>query len=412
MSDLSYRDVLGEYTEGAHSDPASRGHHPDSPSSLQASEACPCFENEQRESAAAAKGTLQHRAAETRDLSILHGDEEMISAVQRCIDYEDRIVEYFRTELKVDPVVRREKYIQVGDDIVQDSSGRKWKGVTGGFPDLVIYSLVAKEAHVPDWKYGAQPVAETKDNLQGWSYGLAVLQEFPQIERVYVHFFAPYQNWSEEEHNEKYIHGFTRADMPRMELRIRTVIARKHSANAKPSPKEDLCLWCAKKGDCPALLGKIIPVAGKYGEIEVPDIADPYKLTLPFHFASAHRFAGQVELWAKAVKKRCVDAVLDGLEIPGYKLVRRSDRTVQSVKAFREVAEKKGISRDEFEEHCTTVSIGKAEEFIKLRAGAGNGAAAVRQLASDLEDAGAVAKGTPIHFLKEIKTPAEKVIDV
>ena len=61
-----------------------RGHHPDSPSSLQSTAACAHFENLQRETAAAAAGTLQHHAAETRDLSKLD-EQEQVDAVNRCI---------------------------------------------------------------------------------------------------------------------------------------------------------------------------------------------------------------------------------------------------------------------------------------------------------------------------------------
>lgn len=391
-------------------DTQTRGHHPDSPSSLQASEACPCFINESREetaNSASAKGTLQHKAAETRDLDILHGDEAMVAAVQKCIAYEDRIIGYFKSR-GVDPIVTKEKYLAVGDDVVRDSSGREWVGVTGGFPDVLIYSLTLGEAHVPDWKMGAVPVTPTKDNVQGIAYALGAFQLLgPRIKTVTVHFYAPYQGWTEQEQEDKYIHTFTREDIPRMELRIRTIIAQKKSPNAKPRAKVDLCIWCAKKGDCEANKAAIIPLEGKYEDLVCPDIVAPHKLALPSQFAAAMKFAGQVELWAKAVKARCRDVALtEGIDVPGFKLVGRADRKVESVKTFQEVALKNGMTPDQFLETLTP-SLTAVEDFVKKAAEKGKGAAAIRQLTSDLEEAGATSKGKPYYFLKECKSPAD-----
>ncbi len=396
-----------------------RGHHPDSPSSLQASEACPCFQQEQREetaNSASAKGTLQHKAAETRDLDLLHGDEAMVAAVQKCLDYEDRIVAYFRSR-GVEPIIEREIYLAVGDDVVIDKNGKRWEGVTGGYPDTLIYSLELLEAHVPDWKFGIVPVTPTKDNVQGFSYELGarryILQKYgKKLNAVTVHFYAPYQGWSDEEQEEKYICTFFPEGAQARELRVRTIIAQKHSKNAKPRAKVDLCIWCARKGDCPANKAAIIPLEGKYEDLVCPDIVAPHELALPSQFAAALKFAGQVEFWAKAVKARCSDVALtEGIDVPGFKMVSRSDRKIESVKTFQEIVLKNGITPDEFIETLTP-SLGAVEDLVKAKAPKGGGAAAIRQLTSDLEEAGATTKSKPYYFLKEVKAPADKVIDV
>jgi len=403
-------------TEVVALDTATRAHHPDSPSSLQASEACPRFTQEQREEtadSASAKGTLQHKAAETRDLSILNGDEAMVAAVQKCLDYEDRVLAYFR-DRGVEPIVEGENYLSVGDDIVRDATGKEWEGITGGFPDRVIYSLQLGEAHILDWKYGAVPVTPTKDNVQGHSYELGVRKRLgPRIKLVTIHFYAPYQNWSEEEHAEKYIHTFGPEDAPARELRIRTIIARKKSKNAKPVAKVDLCIWCAKKGDCEANRAAIIPLEGKYEDLVCPDVVAPHQLSLPSQYAAALKFAGQVEMWAKAVKARCRDVALsEGIDVPGFKLVSRTDRSVDSVDLFVKAAVKNGCTEKEVLETFTP-SLGKVEALVKAKAPKGEGAAAVRQLASDLEESGATSKGKPYYFLKETKSPADtKTIDI
>jgi Protein of unknown function (DUF2800) len=387
--------------------PAERGHHPDSPSSLQSSEACPCFENEQRESQAAEDGTLQHKAVETGDMDLLHGDEKMVDAVERALGYRARVIDYFNSQ-KATPVSIRELYLPVGADKVTDKRGREWQGITGGYSDEILLSAKLGEAHCLDWKFGKEPVTPTADNVQGYAYVLGIFQEFPEIKVVTMHFYHPYQNWSEEQQEEKYIHTFTRDDIPRMELRIRTIIARKHSMHAKPVARVDLCLWCAKKGTCEANANAIIKVSEKYPELLVPDVCAPHKLALPSQLAAAHKFASQVELWAKAVKMRCTDAVLiDGIDVPGYRLIKRQDRMIQSLKILLEQARKNGLNDEQLMD-LMTISLTGLEKAVKANAPKGKGAAAIRQLASDLEESGATIKGNPIHFLQEIKSPAQE----
>lgn len=382
-------------------DTVERGHHPDSPSSLQASEACPCFENEQRESPAAAKGTLQHKATEDGVLDILQGDEAMEKAVSDCLYYRRRVEQYFHSCGINDPISVKEIKLQVGDDVI-----------TEGYPDEVLLSVKLGEAHVLDWKFGKEPVTPTADNVQGFCYVLGVFQAYPQLKTVTMHFYAPYQGWSDEEQEAKYIHTFTRDDIKRMELRVRTIIARKHSQYAKPEARVDLCLWCAKKGTCPALHNSIVKVSEKYPEMLVPDVVAPSKLQLPLQFAAAHKFASQVELWAKAVKSRCTDAALsDGIDIPGYRLVRRQERSIQSLQLLLEAAKKNGATDEELFK-IMTISLTGVEKIVKDKAPKGKGAAVIRQLTSDLEETGATAKGNPIHFLQEIKTPSQESIDV
>lgn len=386
----------------------SRGHHPSSPSSLENSEACPLFKNRQTDSQASRDGTLQHLAVETRDFDILHGDEAMIAAVEKCIAYEERIIEHFRSTRGAAPLVLREQYLCVGDDLITDSAGKVWKGVTGGYPDSVFYSFDAGEAHIVDFKFGAVPVTPTKDNLQGIAYALGLFQHLgPRIKRIVVHFLAPRQGWSEAEHEEKYIHVFTRDEIPRLEMRVRAVIAKKNSKQAKACPKEGLCIWCDRLGECEPAFNAVVPLEGKYADLVCPDVVAPHQLSLPSQFAAALKFANQVEMWAKQVKARCRDVALtEGIDVPGFKLVGRADRKVESVKTFQEVALKNGMTPDQFLETLTP-SLTAVEDFVKKAAEKGKGAAAIRQLTSDLEEAGATSKGKPYYFLKECKSPAD-----
>lgn len=392
-------------------DTATRGHHPDSPSSLQASAACPGFENEQRESAAATKGTLCHKATETRDLSILDGDESLENAVQKAIEYEEAVLDQFR--LAGQFAVVREKYLHVGDDKVKGEGG-EWTGVTGGYPDLLVVGH--KHGAVVDYKFGAVPVTPTKDNLQGISYVLGAFEAYPEVQDIECHFYAPFQGWSAEEQRRTYVHRFFRRDIPELELRIRTVVATKRETTAAIArndwtacrPKHDLCIWCKRKGGCPKV-GTIISTAlSKYHDLEVPAEMKEYRLDTPDRVAQAYRFANQLQTICEAVKKRCIDAaVQDGLLPAGFTIIKSSRREVTDPRKFLELAIDAGLPEEDAVK-LISIPITSFEKAIKEKAPKGSGAAKIRAFSAALEESGTTKQGTPFYFLREAKSPAEK----
>lgn len=420
-----------EPVDVAQLDTAQRGHHPDSPSSLQASEACPLFENEQRDSQASKDGVLQHKAAETRDLSILDGNESWIGAVNRCIELEDQEIAALarpHTTWEGDyeglPTVIREKYLHVGDDLVIDRSARPqlrvWVGVTGGYPDTLLVDIAGYSATVIDFKFGKIPVTPTKDNLQGMAYALATLEAYPTLAHVKVVFFAPHQMWDEETQKSKYVHTFTRADMPAMENRIRTVIKRKHEAKAAleasggrdwsaAQPRHDLCVWCNLKGRCTKNLELVVQAGVKHEVATIPPQFTTIEISTPEQIAAAYKAVAHLEPILKAIKKRCTELALtqDNMLPDGWKIVRRQDREITSLEAVIEAAKRHGVKKKELEA-IFTIPISKVETLIKSKAEKGLGAAAVRGFSETLEELGAVQLSPPVHFLQEVKTPAEK----
>lgn len=413
-------------------DTQTRGHHPDSPSSLQSSEACPLFVNEQRDGDASKIGTFQHKAAETgiggldaldlqlSDLGLAeHEIEEKIAGVIRAITYETakkhELASCFDGRVEVQTI--REKYFPVGDDKVAE-----YIGVTGGFPDTVFLSHTL--AMVLDWKFGKVPVTPTKDNLQGIAYALAVLQAYPHVSEVQVHFYHPHQNWSDEQHAEKYIHTFSRSDMPEMECRIRTVVAIKKAARARleasgktdwsdACPKHDLCIWCNEKSVCKKLHAVILKGASKHPDFIVPEVTNHLALTRPEQVKTAFLWATQLESIAKSVKKRAADMVLtEGLELgDDVKLVRRTERYITSPLKLVRMAAKHGLGWLAFA-RSVSISVSSLEKQIKAKSKKGHGAANVRAFQLELEESGISKKAKPIYFLQEAKAPSEKAKDI
>lgn len=399
-------------TEASNFDTATRGHHPDSPSSLQSSKACPLFENQQRESKAASDGVLQHKAVETRDVLIL-SDEKQVLAVQRCIDYVNTVCSAKYAEAG-EVVCLKEEYLKVGDD----NAGNGWWGITGGFPDEAY--IAEFFADIFDWKFGAIPVTPTKDNLQGMAYAVGLFEKYPKLQRVTVHFFQPHQGWTDEEHKKKYVHTFQRTDVPEMELLIRTVVARKKAAKKRlaeknswtdASPRHDLCIWCAHQGDCAKMHAVVIRGAEKNPEFIVPEIAHPGQMQLsrPEQVKQAYRWANQVENIAKAIKTRARDmALTEDLDLGSdMNLIKRTNRKIKDLWTMLTIARRHGIGFREMLPFLT-VSIGDLENAVKAKAEKGKGAAAVRALAQDWLEEGAVEMGLPVWYLQEARSPKEK----
>lgn len=390
-----------------------RGHHPDSPSSLQSSAQCAFFTNASRDSAASIAGTLQHKAAETRDLSTLD-DEAQVAAVQRAIDLEDDVIKNLKDGgLEVEVI--REQYLAVAPD--ESTAG--WEGITGGYPDTLIIGRGEQGtlAAILDWKFGKQLVTPTSENLQGIAYALAVMQRWPEVLEVMVVFFHPHIEVAKR--MEEYTQVFTRKDMPQMELVLRLVIERKKKAKAdgwegeiRPNPSTNLCIWCQHLATCPAVQKIATVVSKKYENVEVPAEVRPAYLTNPEDMRRVHQLAGVLEKFCKSVKTRIRDAVLtEGVEVPGMRLVTKADREIVSIAAVRDVALQHGVTVEQFE-NCLSLPLTKVEEVIKKAAPKGKGAATLREFQTALDDVGAVKKGNPYTYLTEDKSATEDAVDI
>jgi len=404
-------------------DTQTRGHHPHSPSSLQNSEACPHFANQNNDSAASQAGVLQHKAAETRDYSILNGNAEQEEAVRRYVEQEDGWQAAMREAGARTVEQIREQYLSVGDDVVIDERGNPWNGITGGYPDLALVAVSEDGLSVGaivDAKFGKIPVTPTKENLQGIAYSAALMQKFPDIVEVHVQFYHPYIEKDSPE--AKYTHTFTREMLLGMEMRIRHVVARKllaqkeglNSASVPPTPKTGLCQWCANFAVCPAVGKLLAPTVSKFEALtlSVPHI-ELAKVKTPEQASHLYRVANVLELFCKAAKKRVNELAmteqklgdsewLEELSAHGYKLTTRKERTVVDPALAFETAQKHGLTVSDWYS-CTNVPITKLESLLKERAEKGHGAGAVRAFLEDLDEVGAVSLSSGFSFLQEIK---------
>lgn len=367
------------------------------------------FLNEQRETRAATAGTRCHKACELEDTSLCESEEE-VEAVNRCLAYQHRVGQEKYSEAG-EIIVLKEVYIGVGTEEIEG-----FIGITGGYPDITY--VASFFADVMDWKYGAEAVEITKNNLQGISYALGLFEKYPTLQQVTVHFYAPNQGWSDAEQKAKYVHTFHRHECEALELRIRTVVARKRASVSRLEktgswkdavPKNSLCIWCARKGDCAKLHALVIQGASKHSDFALPSVLDPVQLTKPELIRQAFTWSSQVAKIAEAVKARCTKMVLeDNLDVPGLKVVKRTERQTKDIQQLILGAKRAGVGLREVLP-LLSIPFTRLEELVKKKAKRGLGAAAVRSLQAYWTENGATELSQPTYYLQEAKnTPREQ----
>ncbi len=360
-----------------------------SPSALASLERCPGWRSTGGTNPAAERGTMIHAALEKDTLHTLE-DEDRNQAML-CRDFIDG---YLADRLPAQP----ETDLREVRLTMQLGNGRESFGTCDR---LIIFG---QEAALFDFKMGRLSVDDAETNPQGEAYATGVLQQYPQVENVTVHFLQPARDWVS-------FHTFTRADLPRMILRHSTIIARAEANNpAQYAPAPSLCEWCAQQATCPALASKALLLSTKFASgLPLPE--NPVVSTeRPEDIPHLLRLAPLMEAWARGVRAAALQASLeDGLEIDGFRRYERSTgRAVNSVIGAYE-AVKDVLSLDEFLTACGTVSVPDLEEVFAERARQdatkkrGKVGAARQDLENRLRDADVLKEPGTIFFLREKK---------
>ena len=302
-------------------------HHKYGPSSLKSREICPKWERSEEEAGEAAQeGTMLHTACETGDVTGL--TPEQTYAVNSCVEYVSLI------KAEAPAVTDDQKELRL--DIHHDG-----KLLTFGTADRLVLHTSGLCAELVDYKFGRVSVGDADNNIQGQSYAVGVLQMFPSVKNVRVHFLLPRRD-------EITTSLYSRDDLSRMVLRVATVIARCESKFATETPDTENCLYCARKGRCGALAGTALVYAGKSDAVELPATWNPRAIEDPAVLAVAMRAVPVLEDWCKAVKQEALARVNGGTHIPGYVLRRRSGgREIVNAEGVLTAAMLAGASRPE-----------------------------------------------------------------
>ena len=364
-----------------------RAHHPYSPSTLQAREACPKYAPTNTESAASLKGTRQHDAVENAEDDSLLADHEAL-AVAECMAYTDNLAKKYPGG-----TVLKEEYLSIDEE-----------DTTAGYPDFAVVSKDGKAAEITDYKFGKQPVESAETNLQGIAYMLGVFRRFPTIETCTVHFLCPHQDFIDR-------HTFTLTPeaVNGFHLRIKVIVSRAKEAAKNPDdfsmarPAVSACLFCSLIGKCPKVAEFVLSVSHKFAPMQVPENVSPTMIMDPVDTSIGIQISQIATTWAKAFRAAATDkALTDPNFIPvGYTLVSMQRREVLDAKKVAEIG-KQFLPEDRAGdvEALYDIPITGVEELIELVSPRGGKKKAVEAFGEALEKSGAVKLGNPYAILR------------
>jgi hypothetical protein len=138
--------------------------------------------------------------------------------------------------------------------------------------------------------------------------------------------------------------------------------------DAEPHTNE-YCDWCKHKENCKAVRREVEAVSHGYNPDQPPVSLSSWhssQIVDPAEMAKALEIAKTVEGWASAVKHHATQMAKAGVEIPGYKLSKKTTRSCTDIAA---VFEASGLEPHEFIA-CCNLSIGKYEMAVATRMGA------------------------------------------
>ena len=277
------------------------------------------------------EGTLAHEIAESAVSHWLDGlaqswtgglvdvPAEMINCAEM---YRDYIAEQIKSP---DAVVLLEQRLDFSP----------WVPDGFGTGDCLI--LQGRHLDVIDYKYGQGVEVSAVGNSQMRLYGLGAIHEFGEIydvDSVSLHIFQPRKDNISVE-------TLSVAGLLAWGDAVRPIAAQAANGEGEHKPGAH-CRFCPHAGLCPALAESCLE---KYtsagGESAVP-------LLSPLDVATILASEPMITAWLKAVKDRAMSSLLEGGEIPGYKVVAgRSSRTWADELEMAEVLYKAGYTREE-----------------------------------------------------------------
>lgn len=254
------------------------------------------------------EGTLAHEVAELVARSRLNRGDNIFGSPWRddvtpeMIRHAESYADYIQEQIKSPgAVVLLEQRLDFSP----------WVPEGFGTGDCLI--IQGTHLDVIDYKYGQGVEVSAINNSQMRLYGLGALHDFGdiyEIETVSLHIFQPRKdNISVEDICAAELRAWA-------EMVVKPTAADAAAGRGNHSPGAH-CRFCPHAGVCPALASTCLAMCGEEG-VERP-IAVP-SLT-PQEVADILSQEPMISAWLKAVKERALASLLEGGEIPGFKVV-------------------------------------------------------------------------------------------
>ncbi len=291
----------------------------------------------------AQEGTLAHEVAEwvasgqSKTTSLAKGQDDGITP--EMLDCARGYADYIQ-ELKAsdDAVILLERRVDFSP----------W--VPDGFGTCDCIILQGETMEVVDYKYGKGVSVSAERNPQMMLYALGALNDYGlayDVQTVRMHIYQPrINNISTYEMSvEELIHWGDNHVKPTAEQ------AAKGKGKHKPG---EHCRFCPHAGRCRELTKLCTEYVGK---MKVTCLA-------PWEVAEVLQMEPTITLWLKRVKEQALTTMMDGGEIPGYKVVagRGSRGWADELEVAAEL-EKHGITRDQYTE-TKILSVAQMEKAL------------------------------------------------
>lgn len=182
--------------------------------------------------------------------------------------------------------------------------------VPDGFGTADCIIIQGDTMDVIDYKYGKGVAVSAEDNPQEKLYGLGALNDYGfayDIKNVRLHIFQPrLNNISVDE--------LTTDELMAWGEEIKPTADKAAKGKGKYQPGEH-CRFCPHAGRCRALTKVCTEFVETHGVKAVVEVLTPWEI------AEVLRVEPLVSLWLKRVKAHAMAAMLDGDEVPGFKVV-------------------------------------------------------------------------------------------
>ena len=272
------------------------------------------------------EGTLAHEIAEQTARYPETGPEMLPDVTKEMLDcargYSDYINELKTTD---DAVVLLEQRVDFSP----------W--VPDGFGTCDCIILQGETMDVIDYKFGKGVAVSAERNPQMMLYALGALNDYGfayDVQNIRMHIYQP-------RINNISTYETTVADLTYWGdefVKPTAGLAAKGKGVYVPG---EHCRFCPHAGKC----RELTKVCTEYvGKMKVPCLA-------PWEVADVLQMEPTISIWLKRVKEQALTTMLDGGEIPGYKVVagRESRSWADELEVAAEL-EKHGISREEYTE--------------------------------------------------------------
>ena len=203
-------------------------------------------------------------------------------------------------------------------------------GVRNSFGTADAIIIDGDELQIHDLKFGRGVKVDAENNYQLMIYALGALpvfelgSEFSTV-RLFIH--QPRLNHvSEWAISVQALRAFGETVKKAAKKAIK-LFNDAEKGNVIPvksfAPGEKACRWCKAAPTCAAYARFVYEaVAGEFVDLSAAefDAQDPHKLT-PTQLAQAHANLDFIESWCAKIRKECFTRLINGEELPGYKIV-------------------------------------------------------------------------------------------